>query len=161
MTRKLVAAAIVVILVAVVIQQRSQPDFDKSVERTAELHADTVEVVAAVFGPPSNAQRYFSGASCGGLSGPSGKELLVLGAEWELTSFEEERVTDLLDEVQAFLTEQEDLGGPLRSTVMSGGFHLAARGTLARVAVAGPVARDAARFTLTVFTRSVCGNPGS
>jgi len=161
MSRKLVVAAIVVIFVGVVIQQRSQPDFDKSVERTAKLHADTVEIAVAAFGPPSNVQRYFSGASCGGLSGPSGKELLVLGAEWELTSFEEERVTDLLDAIQEFLTQQEDLVNPLRSTVISGGFHLSARGPLSRVAVAGPVARDAARFTLTVFTRSVCGNPGT
>ena len=71
---KVVAVVVVTLLVVAVVQRRSAADFGEAVDRSAAMHSSVVKIVTATFGNPSEMDQYFSGSSCGGLSGPSGKE---------------------------------------------------------------------------------------
>lgn len=159
MKLKLLVVVVVLALVGVVALRLSQPDLDASVERSTALHAEVVDIVIKTFGAPSDAQRYWDPARCGGLGGPTGKEPLVLVAEWPQTGFEEDRVGAVLDEAEAFLASAADVLETERSTGATGRLRLTARGQLFDISVVGPIAPDAARFVVSVATFSVCGDP--
>lgn len=152
-----VVAVLAVGLIGIIVQYRSRPDFGEAVERSSITHAAVVEIVTALFGPPSGTSRDFEGRFCSGLGGPTGKQTLELKAEWELTGFDEDKVAALLDDVQEFLAQVDDIAQVERAPRVTGGLRVTAQGKFFSTAVLGPVAPDAERFVLTVLTGTICG----